>query len=146
MLGKEEDLSLETPTSILSYMLELSIVTFPDKSDLIIDCARRLLEIIDKLGLNEHMDLLELVLRMFIYFPKDSPSLDSLKEDLLDLIIANLSTLSTGFANKEKEETELYIEFNNPFNSLFFSLDAQQLSRFKERFIYHVLSGIPLHS
>lgn len=60
--------------------MELSIVVNTDRIDNVIDIVRSLLEIIDKKGLNDNMHLLEIILKMFIYFPKDKQSLDSIKD------------------------------------------------------------------
>lgn len=34
-----------------------------------------MLELVDKLGLVDHLDMIELMIRMFLYFPKDSPEI-----------------------------------------------------------------------
>lgn len=92
------------------------------------------------------MYLLEVILKMFIYFPKDKVSLDSVKEELLDIIITNIDTISTVYSTQKEEQSELYIDMNNLFNPLFFSLDETQFKKFRERLVYYTLAGVKKHS
>jgi len=82
-------------------------------------------ELVGKLGLVDHLDMLELVIRMFMYFPVDIPSTIELKQDLMDLIYNNLDTLATVLQLTDNSQAELYIDLKNIFFPLLLKLTPE---------------------
>lgn len=71
---QREDLSMISLYSSKMSLLFLYDFVFKDQKQYIFDflqCFKMFLEIIDKLGISENLDILELVLRSFIYMDQE---------------------------------------------------------------------------
>jgi len=84
-----------------------------------------MMELVEKLGLVDHLDMVELVIRMFMYLPADIPSTIELKHDVMDLIYKNLDTLATVLQLTDNSQAELYIDLKNIFFPLLLKLTPE---------------------
>jgi hypothetical protein len=67
-----------------------------------------LLEAVEKLGISENLDILELVLRSFIYMEQDAldlPQVESIVEDATELILQNLNSMSTSLEENTSDQS-----------------------------------------
>lgn len=73
-----------------------------------VQILKLLLEAVEKLGISENLDILELVLRSFIYMEQDAldlPQVESIVEDATELILQNLNSMSTSLEENTSDQS-----------------------------------------
>lgn len=73
-----------------------------------VQILKLLLEAVEKLGIAENLDILELVLRSFIYMEQDAldlPQVESIVEDATELILQNLDSMSTSLEENTSDQS-----------------------------------------
>lgn len=66
---------------------------------LYLECCTCLLDVMEKLGVADNIDIVELVFRTFLYASTEqmaSPQLQSLVDDSLQLLLSQLESMSVG--------------------------------------------------
>ena len=64
---------------------------------ILVECCNSLMAAIDKLGISENLDILELVMRCYMYFTADNLDnvmVASLTEDIIKMLLDNLESMS----------------------------------------------------
>jgi hypothetical protein len=87
----------------------------------------------EKLGIAENLDILELVFRSFLYLNEEqiaSDAVQQLVEESLTLMIANMEAMSMGLEGSEGEQAELYMDLGNIFLPFLLRLTPQQITIF----------------
>ena len=88
-------MTLGTAKMVLLFLYEHIVLYVPEQLEILVKFCSRMIELVEKLGLIDHLDMVELVIRMFMYLPQDIPSTIELKHDVMDLIYDNLDSLAT---------------------------------------------------
>jgi len=108
-----------------------------------------LLEIIDKLGIAENLDILELVLRSFIYMDQevlDNSQTEGIIEDASEIILKNLDSMSVSLEENQNDQSELYIDLANIYFPFLVRLDKKVLDKFIDKFSFKLLNELPEHT
>lgn len=64
---------------VLLFLYEHILLHVPDRLQDLVKCCSRMIDLVEKLGLVDHLDMVELVIRMFMYLPSNTSSVDGLK-------------------------------------------------------------------
>lgn len=92
------------------------------------------------------MDMIELVIRMFMYLPQDLPATISLKDDLMQLIYDQIDTMATVLQLTDNSQAELYIDLKNIFFPLLLKLTPEEVAKYADRLAYRTTNAIPTHT
>lgn len=139
-------ISLHGAKITILFLQEYIITDRKEHLSAYITACSSLLASIEKLGVPENLDIVELVFRSFMYLTDeqmDLPQVQSLVEDSLAIVLGNLEPMSIGLEGSEGEQAELYIDLSNIFFPFLLRLDKKQLSSFAQRFTYRLVNQIP---
>jgi hypothetical protein len=135
VVGREDPtlISLHGAKITILFLQEFIIIDQPQYLDAYIQCCSFMSSAMEKLGIAENLDILELVFRSFLYLNEEqiaSDAVQQLVEESLTLMIANMEAMSMGLEGSEGEQAELYMDLGNIFLPFLLRLTPQQITIF----------------
>lgn len=100
------------------------------------------------MGIAENLDILELVMRSYMYYDQaclESSQIENMTEDIIRILLENMEAMSINLEGTESEEAELYIDFRNIYMVFLLRLNEEQIASFSDKILYKIKTSVPEH-